>query len=147
MIITDESLLRVKCDPVLSSEVDDFRFKLETALKWSGKNGRSGVGLACPQIGIAKEMAIVRVDDIKIDLVNAKITKRYYQFEFDGEGCLSFPGRYERTLRYKEIVVEGNLVRPYRFIATGFAAVVIQHELNHLESILLPDIALPRQSI
>lgn len=144
MIITNESLLRVECEPVISSEIDNLRSRLESALKWSEKNGHAGVGLACPQIGIAKEMAIIRVDDIKIDLVNAKITKRYYQFEFDGEGCLSFPGRYERTLRYKEIVVEGNLVRPYRFIATGFAAVVIQHEIDHLNGILLPDVAVAK---
>jgi len=89
-------------------------------------------------------MSIIRVDDIKIDLVNAKITKKYHQFEFDGEGCLSFPGRYERTLRYKEIVVEGNLAWPSRFIATGFVAVVCQHELDHLNQILLSDVAIKR---
>lgn len=144
MIITDESLLRVECEPVLSSEVDYLRSKLENALEWSERNGHPGVGLACPQIGIAKEMAIVRVDGIKLDLVNAKITNKYYQFEFDGEGCLSFPGRYERTLRYKEVVVEGNLVQPYRFIATGFVAVVIQHEINHWQGILISDIAIKR---
>jgi len=144
MIITNESLLRVKCDPVLPSEIDDLRLKLEQALDWSKNNNHAGVGLACPQIGIAKEMSIIRVDDIKIDLVNAKITKKYHQFEFDGEGCLSFPGRYERTLRYKEIVVEGNLAWPSRFIATGFVAVVCQHELDHLNQILLSDVAIKR---
>jgi peptide deformylase len=144
MIITDESLLRVKCELVLPSEVDDLRAKLEEGLAWAARNNRAGVGLACPQIGIAKEMAIIRVEDIKIDLVNAKIVEKYHPFEFDGEGCLSFPGRYEKTLRYKEIVVEGNLVRPHRFIATGFVAVIIQHENNHLNSILLPDVALPK---
>ncbi|MCK9567679.1 peptide deformylase [Candidatus Pacearchaeota archaeon] len=144
MIITDESLLRVKCELVLPSEVDDLRAKLEEGLAWAAKHNRVGVGLACPQIGIAKEMAIIRVEDIKIDLVNAKIAKKYYQFEFDGEGCLSFPGRYEKTLRYKEIVVEGNLVHPHRFIATGFAAVVISHELDHLNGILLPDAAIAK---
>jgi len=144
MIITNESLLRIKCEPVLPSEIDDLRLKLDQALDWSKKNNNAGVGLSCPQIGIAKEMSIIRVDDIKIDLVNAKITKKYHQFEFDGEGCLSFPGRYERTLRYKEIVVEGNLAWPSRFIATGFVAVVIQHELDHLNGILLPDVAIAR---
>lgn len=142
MIITDEKLLRVKCEPVLLSEVDDLREKLEKALDWSEKRNHPGVGIACPQIGIAKEMAIIRVDDIKIDLVNAKISKKYNLFEFSGEGCLSFPGKYERTLRYKEIVVEGNLVEPYSFIATGFVAVVIQHEIDHLNQILLPDVAI-----
>jgi peptide deformylase len=144
MIITNESLLRVECEPVLSSEVDYLRSKLENALKWSEKNGRPGIGLACPQVGVAKQMAIVRVDDIKLDLVNAKIISFDYQFEFDGEGCLSFPDRYERTLRYKEIVVEGNLVQPYRFVATGFVAVIIQHEIDHLNGILLPDVAIAK---
>jgi peptide deformylase len=142
MIITDEKLLRVKCEDVLPEEIDYLRNKLEQGLIWASKHGQSGVGLACPQIGIAKKMAIVRVDNIKIDLVNANITKKYHQFEFEGEGCLSFPGRYERTLRYREILVENNLVEPNRFIASGFVAVVCQHELNHLESILLPDVAI-----
>jgi peptide deformylase len=144
MIITDIDLLRVKCEHVLPSEVDELRSKLEKELFLSAKRGQNGVGLACPQIGIAKQMAIVRVDDIKIDLVNAQITQKYYQFEFDGEGCLSFPGRFEKTLRYQEIVVEENLVHPFRFIATGFVAVVIAHEIDHLNSILLPDLAIKK---
>lgn len=143
MIITDESALRVKCEPVLSGEVDDLRAKLELALEWSAKQGFPGVGLACPQIGIAKCMAIVRVDSsIKIDLVNADVTKGYYPYQFEGEGCLSFPNRYETTTRHKEILVEGNLVWPYRFIATDFIAVVIEHEIDHTKGILLSDRAL-----
>lgn len=143
MIITDEEALRIKCEPVLSDEIQDLKKKLDEALLWSARQGRPGVGLACPQIGIAKTMAVVRIDDkLKIDLVNAKITKMYHQFEFDGEGCLSFPDQYVKTLRYKEIMVEENLVWPYRFIVTDFAAVAVQHELDHLRGILLPDVAL-----
>jgi peptide deformylase len=141
MIITDESLLRVKCEPVLLSEVDVLRSRLEMGLSWSAKNGQVGVGLACPQIAIPKQMAIIRIDGERyIDLVNAKITHKYHPFEFDGEGCLSFPGRVERTIRYREIVVENNLVEPYNFIATGFLAIVLQHEYDHLCGILLPDV-------
>jgi peptide deformylase len=147
MIITNESLLRVQCELVLPSEVNDLRTKLEEGLAWSARNNRPGVGLACPQIGIAKQMAIIRVEDIKIDLVNAKIIQKYHKFQFDGEGCLSFPGRYESTLRYQEIVIEENLVYPHRFIATGFVAVVIAHEIDHLNSILLPDVAINKQSV
>lgn len=140
MIITDESLLRVKCTPVLLCEVNDLRLKLEQALEWSSKNGSPGVGLACPQIGISKQMAIVRIDnDIKIDLVNAKIVECYNQFEFYGEGCLSFPGKFEKTLRYKEIVVDNNFVYPYKFVATDFISVVCSHELDHLNGRLLSD--------
>ena len=88
-------------------------------------------------------MCIIRVDDsLKIDLVNAKIAKAYEEYEFEGEGCLSFPDSYVKTRRYKEIVIEENLVWPYRFILTDFAAVVAQHELDHLNGILLPDVAI-----
>jgi peptide deformylase len=145
MIVTDEKALRVHCEPVLPEEIDSLRQKLQEALDWSAQRGQPGVGLACPQIGIAKTMAIVRVDDsMHLDLVNAKIVGQYHQFEFDGEGCLSFPGRYEKTLRYKEVVVESNLVWPYRFIVTGFTAVVVQHELDHLKGVLLPDVAIEK---
>ena len=142
MIITDTEVLRNKCVHVLEDEVDDLRKKLDEALEWSARQGRPGVGLACPQIGISKSMAIVRVDNHKVDLVNASIVKRYHPFEFEGEGCLSFPGIFAKTLRYQEIVVEGNLVWPYSFIANDFLAVVIAHELDHLSGILLPDIAI-----
>ena len=144
MIITDEEALRVQCEPVSSDEVDVLRAKLEQALAWSANQGRPGVGLACPQIGIPKTMAIVRINHFDIDLVNAKITEKLHQFEFDGEGCLSYPDRYEKTLRYREIVVEGNLVYPNRFIVNGFAAVVCQHEQDHLKGILLSDVALEK---
>lgn len=142
MIVTDEEALRISCEPVLPEEVDDLRAKLERALAWSASQGRPGVGLACPQIGIGKQMCIIRPDDsIKIDLINASITKFYNQFEFEGEGCLSFPDRFEKTLRYQEVLVENNLIWPHRFILTDFLAVIAQHELDHLKGVLLPDVA------
>lgn len=142
MIITDEKALRIKCEPVLLGEVDDLRSKLEQALVWSASRGKPGVGLACPQIGIGKQMCIIRpTDSIKIDLVNASITKSYHQFEFDGEGCLSFPDKFEKTLRYREVLIENNLVWPHRFILTDFLAVIAQHEIDHLNGVLLPDVA------
>ncbi len=45
-------------------------------------------------------------------------------------------------MRYREVYVVDNLVEPYSFIATGLLAVVIQHELDHLNGILLPDVAI-----
>jgi len=145
MIITDEEALRIDCEPVLSDEVDDLRKKLEEGLAWSEKQGRPGVGLACPQIGIAKSMAIVRVNDrTRVDLVNAKIVEKSDLVKFHGEGCLSYPDRFETTMRYQEIVVENNLVWPHRFVATGFVAVVVQHEMDHLKGVLLPDVAVEK---
>ena len=147
MIITDEKLLRVECVDVLPEEVSALRDKLEAELELSFTLGRPGIGLACPQIGIAKNMAIVRIStgtgtEYNVDLVNCIISNGYDRADFNGEGCLSFPDMSVKTLRYKEIHVVKNLVEPHQFIATGLFAVCIQHELDHLKGILLPDLAL-----
>lgn len=147
MIITDESLLRVKCQDLTLDQVAPLRAKLEFELTLSGELGRPGIGLSAPQIGIYLNMAIVRLPNpngkmFSVDLVNCKIAKGYDQTIFNGEGCLSFPGRSEKTMRYQEIYVVDNLVEPFSFIATGLFAVCIQHELDHTKGVLLPDVAI-----
>jgi peptide deformylase len=145
MIITnDESLLRVKCEPVTLEEVGPLVEALEKELDHSNKMGRSGIGLAAPQIGIAKDIAIVRLNKISINLVNAKLQQGFDPALFKEEGCLSFPGRVEDTIRFQEVHVTGNLVEPYNFVATGLLAVVIQHELDHLSSTLFMDRMIPK---
>jgi peptide deformylase len=145
MIITNnEELLRVKCEDVLSEEVGTLIDILEKELEYANRLGKGGIGLAAPQIGIAKKIAIVRVGNIRFDLVNAKIVKGYDLTLFREEGCLSFPGRVEDTMRYQEVYVTDNLVSPCRFTATGLLAVVCQHELDHVNSILFMDRVVPK---
>jgi len=141
MIITDEKLLRIKCEDVLPEEVEEIRVALEKELKLSGERGNEGVGLAAPQIGIYKKMAIIRPGKISIDLVNPIIEKQFDLKIVDGEGCLSFPGKREKTRRYNEIhVING--CYPNGFVATDMLAVVVQHESDHLRGVLLPDVAI-----
>jgi len=148
MIITNnEEALRVKCANVLPEEVGELVSKLELELKNSARLGRPGIGLAAPQIGIAKNIAIVRVGNRPgeyINLINCKLEKGYDLSVFRDEGCLSFPGRVENTNRFQEIYVTNNLTYPHNFIATGLIAVVCQHEMDHLSGVLLPDIAIPK---
>mgnify|MGYP001362458421 CR=1 FL=1 len=78
MIITNnEKTLRLECQDVTLDEYYDLKNTLENELKYANKLGKNGIGLAAPQIGIAKKMAIIRLPEIKIDLVNAKIIKKY----------------------------------------------------------------------
>lgn len=145
MIITDEKLLRKPCTDATPEEVGSIIDQLERELKHSAEIGQKGIGLSAPQIGIYKNVCIVRIDKVhSVNLVNCKITTGYDKAIFENEGCLSFPDRYEKTMRYQEIFIESNLVEPYSFICTGLMAVVSQHELNHLEGKLLPDFALPK---
>jgi peptide deformylase len=148
MIITNnEELLRVKCDDVLSEEVGSLISTLETELEYANRLGKGGIGLAAPQIGIAKKIAIIRIDKVKLDLVNCQIESGFDATLFREEGCLSFPGRVEDTTRFQEVYVTRNLVAPYSFIATGLLAVVCQHELDHLNSTLFMDRAAPKPVI
>lgn len=147
MIITNnEEALKVVCEDVLLDEVDGLRQLLENELARSALLGRPGIGLAAPQIGIAKKMAVVRLGKkgLSVDLVNAKIEKSFSPKVFNEEGCLSFPGRIETTTRFQEVHIVDNLVYPNRFIATGLLSVVCQHELDHLNQTLFFQRAIPK---
>jgi len=144
MIITDDKKLRIKCSDVLDDEIDELIKLLEKELDHSASIGRPGIGLAAPQIGIAKNIAIVRINkELSFNLINARINNVYDQKIFENEGCLSFPGEFVKTLRYDEIHVTNHYENKREsFILTGLPAVVWQHEHNHLHEILLSDIAI-----
>ena len=147
MITTDEITLRTKCTNATAEEVGAIIDQLERELNYSALQGKRGVGLAAIQIGIPKNVAIVRIDSAhKIDLVNCRIEKGYDKIKMV-EGCLSFPDKIEEVMRYNEIYVVDNLVHPHSFITTGFAAQVSQHEIDHTNAILLPDVAIPKPKI
>jgi peptide deformylase len=145
IIVNNEEALKIRCENAIPDEVGSIVEKLEQELEYSIRMGRPGIGLAAPQIGIAKNVAIVRLDNnYKVNLVNCNIKDKYDLEIFRDEGCLSFPGRIENTMRYQEVHIVDNLVYPKSFIVSGLMAVVVQHELDHLNGILLPDIALQK---
>lgn len=140
MIITNnEEALRIKCFDVLENEAYDIIQTLENELSYANKNSNFGIGLAAPQIGIAKKAAIIRVSNYKINLINANIEKKLDLKTFENEGCLSFPGRIETTNRYQEITIVNNLFHPNKFVATDLLAVAIQHEIDHYNQIIFTD--------
>lgn len=145
MIITnDEQRLRVVCESVLPDEINSLIETLENELNYANRLGKNGIGLAASQIGIAKNIAIIRLPKINLNLVNAKLKNGYDSQIFKEEGCLSFPGRVEDTVRFQEVHVS-NYADPDDFIATGFLAVAVQHELDHCNSTLFMDRASPKQ--
>ena len=145
IIINNEEALRVKCEDVKLEEVGALVATLEAELNNANRLGKGGIGLAAPQIGIAKNIAIVRLGKgFDVDLVNCKIEQGFDPTIFKDEGCLSFPGRVEDTTRFQEVHIVNNLVYPYSFIATGLLAVVCQHELDHLNSTLIMDRKIPK---
>jgi peptide deformylase len=145
MIITnDEKALRVSCQNTELEEVGTLISTLENELSAANRLGAKGVGLAAIQIAIPQKIAIIRLDNIKLDLVNCEISQSYDKIEFKDEGCLSFPTNNIDTYRYQEVYVINNLVEPHSFIATGFLAIAIQHEIDHYNSVLYMDHQVPK---
>lgn len=143
MIITNnEAALRVKCEEVSPEEASELIDLLERELANANRLGKSGIGLAAPQIGIAKKVAIIRlgnVNDLNFNLVNPAIHQCFDPKIFRQEGCLSFPGRVEDTTRFNEIHMTNNHVSSENLIVTGLLSVVCQHEIDHLNETLFLD--------
>ena len=99
-----------------------------------------GVGLACPQVGVSSRMIVVDVGGDLHVLVNPKIVTAS-GLAVDWEGCLSFPGLLAEVERAETIEAEGQGLdgRPVWIPAEGFLARVLQHEIDHLDGIVILD--------
>lgn len=103
-----------------------------------------GVGLAAPQIGISKQIIVVRDDNGVIKLINPVILKKEGEEEAK-EGCLSIPDIYVDVKRANQILVEGinEKEKEVTIEAEGLTARIIQHEIDHLNGVLIVDYASP----
>jgi len=138
MIVTDQAELRKPNELASSDEAIGIITKLEHELATSS---RLGIGLAAPQIGVHKRVAIIRTKEHLIDLVNPIIFDMEHGILVKNEGCLSMPGMSVDTWRFSEILFrcDGN---PAGVVATGLEAVAIQHEIDHLDCMLMVDRAI-----
>jgi peptide deformylase len=137
--------IRVVGDPVLrqrASEITEVDAKLVRLAEdmITTMYEAPGVGLAAPQIGVQKRLFVYDVGDgegAKV-LVNPTITETRGEWVFE-EGCLSVPGLSWDIVRPKEVHLtgwdlDGNEVS---FEADEYVARVFQHEMDHLDGILL----------
>ena len=104
-----------------------------------------GVGLAAPQVGVLQRVFVYRAgaDDPVRVLINPEIAERSEETEVDTEGCLSLLGG-EVTVpveRHERVVARGldESGEPVEVEAQGLEARVIQHELDHLDGVLIID--------
>jgi peptide deformylase len=106
-----------------------------------------GVGLAATQIGLVRRVLVMRPDDEAdpVVLVNAEITSIGDERETADEGCLSLPGVSVPVERALSVVVEARDVTgaPIRLELSGIGARVAQHEIDHLDGVLMLDRTTP----
>jgi peptide deformylase len=101
-----------------------------------------GVGLAATQIGILRRFFVFH-DEESGDhvIVNPKITERGEELETDEEGCLSLGAVRVLVERSLHATIEGKDAsgQPVRFELEGLPARVVQHEVDHLDGVLILD--------
>jgi len=122
---------------------------LKSALKEYSVDGFVAVAIAAPQIGISKRLFIIEDQSKDRDAlpclvaINPKILKVSKKTHIVGEGCLSLPDLYGEVKRHKNVTMRATDTdgKEYRRGAGGLLAQIIQHENNHLDGILFPDIA------
>jgi peptide deformylase len=134
-ITTDEAVLRAPNSVVLPEEIEPLEKRLKDELTQSRM---PGVGLAAPQIGVNKRIAIVTNGAESLCLANPRIIETRGLLVHRGEACLSVPEKSFNTYRFKEIKVIDDL-HPGGFVATGLVAIIIQHEIDHLDGVLIMD--------
>ena len=99
---------------------------------------RKGIGLSANQVGLPFRMFVTDIDEPKI-YINPRITKMSDKMCESQEGCLSLPGVYITLDRHEKITVEYEDVRgeTQSEEVTGLLGYCIQHELDHLNGILM----------
>ena len=130
-------VLRQHSDVVPSVD-DDVRRLI--ADMFETMDAAKGIGLAANQVGVARRVAVVDVDDDRFVMVNPRIVETEGRSSAE-EGCLSIPDIYADVTRPDRVVVEALDAegQTYRKEAVGLKARAIQHEIDHLDGILFLD--------
>lgn len=103
-----------------------------------------GVGLAAPQIGHNLNLAIINLGEYELPpfpIINPKITSCSFKKHSMEEGCLSLPNLYGMLKRPEKITVKfyNSEGKKIKLKLNGFIANVFQHEIDHLNGILIAD--------
>lgn len=143
IVIYGDPVLREKAQPVekVNREVKDLVSDMVDTLQEA-----QGLGLAAPQIGESKRVFIIDLSaiDINADLmvfINPEIVETGYEGVEMEEGCLSFPGLYQKVTRPATVKVRATGLdgQQFEMNASGMLARAILHEYDHLEGILYID--------
>ena len=152
LFLENEAALRKKSKPVTS--INPQVKRLVQDLEDTLNDHPAGVGLAAPQINVHSRVVVVRLGGGRdnatlgrgvspgppLALINPEVVEVRDE-ERDFDGCLSFPGLYGETVRPHYLRVTGldKAGNPFDRVFEGFDAVVVHHEIDHLDGVLFID--------
>ncbi len=123
-------------DEILSSDFKELIKNLsQTMIK------KDGIGLAAPQVNIAKRVIIVNSNNNAAVFINPKIIKKSFLKNKMEEGCLSIPGVYKKVKRYNSVTMQFQdlKAKKQKIKANKLLARILQHEIDHLDGVLFID--------
>ena len=136
--IYPDSILRETAGPVITFDkaLSDFSYAMLKCMK-----KYKGIGLAAPQIGVLYRVIVVGIENKAHELVNPEIVSSSFDIDTKMEGCLSLPDTcytVERNFQL-EVKARNSNGRKLFFKVEGLLARVIQHEVDHLNGVLICD--------
>lgn len=124
-------------------EVEEFDADLERLIARMAEtlSVYDGVGLAANQVGVLRRVMLVRHDDVAYALVNPRLRASSEETYLEEEGCLSLPGVPVPVERHFSVDIQAYdpTGKELEFTLEGQAARIAQHELDHLDGILIID--------
>lgn len=143
IIVAPDPRLKIKCKPI--EKVDTtIRTLMDDMLETM--HAANGIGLAAPQIGVAKRVIVIDVaregeEPAPLRMANPEIIWVSDDDIAQEEGCLSLPEHYSEVVRPRAVKVRyldhENEIR--ELDADGILSVCVQHEMDHLDGVLFVD--------
>lgn len=125
---------------------DNFKLLAERMVRTVSDTAVGGIGLAAPQVGINKAVVVVKRVDKEGEpfevYPNISIVETFEEITVSQEGCLSIPGKRGYVDRHTAIVIEYYNINGKKIVRdtiNSYAAVIFQHEVDHLDGILYTD--------
>ena len=118
---------------------DNYSKHLSKFLMRSIPYRKHGVGLASNQINLPYRICSVKIGQVWKTFINPEIIKYYGESFINNERCLSIPKKDFNVKRYKsvDIVYRDTNYRAQRATYNALTAIVLQHELDHLDGVLI----------
>ena len=143
-IITDPKHLSKVCNPIGYKQSKQIANKMIMFMLSHKNINDNSLGLACNQLGLKGRIIIVKMKNKWVRFINPIITNRSDEKIITEESCLSVPNKSIKVERSKDITIYfekgshlGDIGWESHF--TGQDAIVIQHEIDHLNGIIITD--------
>ncbi len=152
--LSDSLVLRKSSIDVRPDSTNTVLVSLINRMKKTLAATSGGVGIAAPQVGINRNIILVKRLDkvgkpVEVYLNPHIVITSDKIINFAGDGCLSIPGVYKTTVRYAAVGIEYDMLNGTHktevvegYSGSNFTAIIFQHEIDHLNGILFIDRAL-----